>query len=145
MTKAIQLIKELRLFLALFATTSGIGVFNSEKAIEYVYAYNIHLAVLTISGIYINHFLSNRRHKIAELRLDNHQKQLSDVIHENSVNQLRAEVGQAHKDYHEIEVIDFETTIKYLNALNERRIALGVNSYTEDMMNILLSKIKIGG
>ena len=144
MANCAELLKELRLFLALFITTGGISLFNGELAMEYVYTYNIHLAVITIMGIYVNHFLSNRRHKQAEVRLDFHQEQLNGVILENSIGQLKAEVRQAFKDYHKIEIIDFVTTIKYLRGLDERRVGLGVNSYTEDMMHILLNKIQLG-
>ena len=137
------LIKELGLFVSAIIGIVGVGVFNQDIAMEYIYAYNIHLALTIVISAYINHFLSNKRHKHSELRLDEYQIQLSKVIHENSVGQLKAEVRQAFKDYHNIEVIDFVTTIKYLKGLDERRVALKVNSYTEDMMNILLSKIKL--
>lgn len=144
MTKFISLLKELRLFITLLFTIGGISAIDKNVTLEYIYAYNIHLAIITLLGIYINHFLSSRRHKLSEKRLDLHQEQLSEIILDNSVSQLKAEVRQAFKDYNKIEVIDFVTTIKYLRGLNERRIALGVNSYTEDMMNILLNKVKIG-
>jgi len=144
MEKFITLLKELRLFITLLFTMGGVTAFNKDIALEYIYTYNIHLAILTIVGIYINHFLSSKRHKLSEKRLDIYQSQLNEVILENSVGQLKAEVRQAFKDYNKIEVIDFVTTIKYLKGLDERRIELGVNSYTEDMMNILLNKVKIG-
>jgi len=105
--------------------------------------FNAHLVLLTGLGIYTNHFLSNKRHIHAEARLDTYQKQLTQVILDGNISQLKAEVKQAYKDYNQIEIIDFVTTIKYLKGLDERRIALGVNSYTEDMMNILLNKIKL--
>lgn len=143
MSKGIELLKELRLFIAFLVTTGGITIFDNELVMKYVYMYNIHLAVLTVLGIYINHFLSNRRHKESESRLDLHQEQLRTIMLENSIGQLKAEVRQAFKDYHNIEVIDFVTTIRYLQGLDERRVNLKVNSYTEEMMNILLSKIKL--
>ena len=143
MVKFMRLVKELRLFITLLFTIGGVSAFNKDVTLEYIYVYNIHLAVLIVIGIYVNHFLSSNRHKSSEIRLDEYQTQLNEVILENSVSQLKAEVRQAFKDYNKIEVIDFVTTIKYLRGLNERRIALGVNSYTEDMMNILLSKIQI--
>lgn len=144
MSNFVNLLKELRLFLALLITTGGISLFNGELVMTYIYTYNIHLAAITIIGIYVNHFLSSRRHKQAEVRLDLHQDQLSQVILDNSIGQLKAEVRQAFKDYHKIDVIDFVTTIKYLRGLDERRVGLGVNSYTEDMMQILLNKIQLG-
>lgn len=143
MNNLISFIKELRLFIAMIVTISGLGLFNQEMAMEYIYAYNIHLALITIIGIYINHFLSNKRHRHSESRLDEYQVQLNEVILENSVGQLKSEVRQAFKDYHDVEVIDFETTIKYLRGLDERRVSLGVNSYTEDMMKMLLNKIRL--
>lgn len=141
--KFIEAIKELRLFITFMVTTLGISVFNVDQVLNYIYIYNIHLAMLTVIGIYINHFLSNKRHMHAEKRLDSYQVQLNEIILENSIGQLKAEVRQAFKDYHQIDVIDFVTTIKYLRGLDERRITLGVNSYTEDMMTILLNKIKL--
>ena len=144
MVKFMRLLKELRLFITLLFTMGGVSAFNKDVTLEYIYVYNIHLAVLIVIGIYVNHFLSSNRHKSSEIRLDEYQTQLNEVILENSVSQLKAEVRQAFKDYNKIEVIDFLTTIKYLRGLNERRIALGVNSYTEDMMNILLDKVQIG-
>lgn len=143
MSNFISFLKEIRLFIAMIITLSGLGIFNKDIAMEYVYTYNIHLALITVIGIYINHFLSNKRHKHSELRLDDYQIQLSKVIHENSIGQIKAEIRQAFKDFHDIEVIDFITTIKYLKGLDERRKELEVNSYTEDMMSILLSKIKL--
>ncbi len=143
MSNFISFLKEIRLFIIMIITIGGVGTFNLEKSIEYIHTYNIHLAILTVIGIYINHFLSNKRHSQSDIRLDKYQVQLNEVILDNSIGQLKAEVRQAFKDYNNIEVIDFETTIRYLNGLNERRIALNVNSYTEDMMIILLNKIKI--
>jgi len=87
-------------------------------------------------GVYANNYLFNAK-------LSVQQEQITGIMIRSSQSQLRAEVRQAFKDYHEIEEIDFETTIKYLKALDERRIELGVNSYTEDMMKILLRKIKL--
>ncbi|MCF6330303.1 MAG: hypothetical protein L3I99_01990 [Sulfurimonas sp.] len=142
MTNFIAIIKELRLFMALLFAGGGMSVLNPDLVLEYIYAYNIHLAIITIGGIYINHFLSNRRHLESETRLDSHQEQLNKVILANTITLLKAEVRQAFKDYYKIEVIDFVTTIKYIQALDNKRIALGVNSYTEDMMKILLKKIK---
>lgn len=144
MNNAIELIKELRLFLAMFLTGGGLSLLNEDLVMQYVYTYNIHLAALTITGIYVSHFLSERRHKNAGKRLNDYQIQLNKIILENSVSQVKAEVRQAFKDYHEIEVIDFVTTIKYLRGLEQRRKDLGINSYTEEAMSMLLSKIKIG-
>jgi len=144
MVKFLEIMKELRLFLALFATGGSISLFNGEAVMEYVYVYNIHLATLTVVGIYVSHFLSNRRHKEAGNRLDVYQGQLNQVVLNGNISQLKAEVRQAFKDYNEIDKIDFLTTIKYLRGLDERRIALGVNSYTEDMMVMLLNKIELG-
>lgn len=148
--KYLETLKELRLFIALILTMGGTSILNWDKSLDYIYTYNIHLAILTIMGIYINHYLSAKRYKVAEARMDSHseiqtglQDQIKDIILEGNKSQLKAEVRQAFKDYHEIEVIDFITTIKYLRALDERRIELNVNSYTEEMMQILLSKIKI--
>jgi len=143
MNKVLEWIKELRLFITLFVAITGVSIFDVDTVLSYVYMYNAHLALLTGLGIYTNHFLSNKRHIHAEARLDTYQKQLTQVILDGNISQLKAEVKQAYKDYSQIEVIDFVTTIKYLKGLDERRIALGVNSYTEDMMNILLSKIKL--
>jgi len=144
MEKFVSLLKELRLFITLLFTMGGVAAFNKDIAIQYVYAYNAHIFILIIIGIYVNHFLSNNRHKSSEKRLDLHQEQLSEIILDNSVSQLKAEVRQAFKDYNKIDVIDFLTTIKYIRGLDERRIALGVNSYTEEMMNILICKIRLG-
>ena len=148
--KYIEVIKEARLFIVLILTISGTSIINWDKSLEYIYAYNVHLALITIIGIYINHFLSMRRHKAAEVRMDTHseiqtelQDQIKDIILDGNRSQIKAEVRQAFKDYHEIEVIDFITTIKYLRALDERRVSLGINSYTEDMMKILLAKITL--
>lgn len=143
MSKLISLIKELRLLIAIIITTGGVSALNIDIALEYIYVYNIHLGIITVLGIYINHFLGNKRHIEAEARLDLYQVQLNSIILEGNIAQLKAEVMQAFKDYHEIDTIDFVTTIKYLNGLNERRISLGINSYTEDMMKILLNKVKL--
>lgn len=131
--------------MALMVTVGGSAAFNWESVMQHVYMYNIHLGFITIVGIYINHFLSNKRHKYAEVRLDSYQTQLNQVILDNSVGQLKAEVRQVFKDYHGVEVIDFLTTVKYLRGLEDRRIKLGVNSYTEDMMQSLLNKIDLSG
>ena len=134
--KFINLIKELRLFLA-FVTTGGVTSYlNWTDVTTYMYMYNIHLGALILMGVYANNYLFNAK-------LSVQQEQITDIMTRSSQSQLRAEVRQAFKDYHEIEEIDFETTIKYLKALDERRIELGVNSYTEDMMKILLRKIKL--
>jgi len=143
MNNVLAVLKELRLFISLLITTGMISFIDVNVTLKYIYAYNIHLAMLTIIGIYINHFLSNRRHRSSEVRLDVYQKQLNGVILDNSVAQLKAEVRQAFKDYSKIEVIDFITTIHYLKGLDKRRAELGVNSYTEEMINILLSKVQV--
>ena len=143
MGKFTTLLKELRLFIALIFAMGGISVIDKSTTLEYIYVYNIHLVILIIIGIYINHFLSTQRHKISETKQNNMQVQLNEVILDNSVGQLKSEVRQAFKDYNKIEVIDFLTTIKYIKGLDERRIALGVNSYTEEMMSILLNKVQL--
>jgi len=143
MSNILAVLKELRLFISLLITTGMVSFINVDMTLDYIDTYNIHLAILTIIGIYINHFLSNKRHKLSEVRLDIYQKQLSGVILDNSIGQIKAEVRQAFKDYSKVEVIDFITTIHYLRGLDERRIELGVNSYTEEMMSILLNKIQV--
>ena len=144
MSKALEVIKELRLFIALFATSGGVSIINYELALDYVHLYNIHLMALTVVGIYISHYLSLRRHNQAGSRLDTYQKQLNQVMTDAHISQLKGEVRQAFKDYDHIETIDFPTTIKYLRGLEERRKDLKINSYTEESMSMLLSKIKKG-
>jgi len=96
----------------------------------------MHLALLIIVLFYTHHKFSNNRHAKTE-------KQVKELILENTKTQIRAEVRQAYSDFKDIDVIDFETTIKYLTALNKKRLDLGINSYTDEMMNTLLSKVKI--
>ena len=142
--KLLNILKELRLFIGILIATGWISAANPNKTLEYIYTYNIHLVIIIVIGVYINHYLSSKRHTASEKRTDLMQSQLNDVIHKSNVDQIRYEIKQAYKEYHDIEVIDFVTTIRYLRGLNERRVSLGINSYTEDMMNILLNKIQIG-
>ena len=53
--KFLTLLKELRLFIGLLVATGGISAIDKNTTLEYIYGYNIHLAILTIIGIYINH------------------------------------------------------------------------------------------
>lgn len=137
------LIKELRLFLAIILTVSGTSIFNWELFINYVYMYNIHLGFIGVCGIYINHFLSSKRYKKVELAQDKLELLVTNLLNEQAKTQIRAEVRQAYKDFKNIEVIEFESTIKYLRDLESKRRELEVNSYTDDYMSILLAKIKI--
>ena len=103
--------------------------FNWELLMDYVYTYNIHIIFGNLIFFYFHHLFSNRRHKKTEDELIKIQ--------------IRAEIRQAYKDYKDIPVIDFETTIKYLLALDKKKKELGINSYTDEMMNELISKIKL--
>ena len=148
--KILETLKEIRLFILLIISLGGTSFLNWDNTMEAVYTYNIHLGVITILGIYATNFLSVKRHNCMEQKIrvqaDAHtqlQTQVKEIILDSAKSQLRAEARQAFKDYHDIETIDFVTTIRYLKALEERRIALGINSYTEDMMTELLSKIKL--
>ncbi len=149
MDKTLEIIKELRLFIAIIISLGGTSIFNWDATISYIYAYNIHLVLIVSIIGYLTYFLNIKDHKKfeksivhqGESQLELHNK-VKDIILENSIGQIKGEVRQAYKDYHKIEVIDYVTTIKYLRGLDERRIALGINSYTEDMMKELLKKTK---
>ena len=143
MDKVLAVVKETRLFLTFMGTTGIVSAFKWDIVMGYVYTYNIHLGVITLVGIYVNHKLSNNRHSRTEKVQSGLQQQIKDIVLENTKDQIRAEIRQAYKDYKEIDEIDFETSIKYLRDLNKKRVELQINSYTDDMMNSLLSKIKI--
>lgn len=96
---------------------------------DYVYTYNIHIVFGNILFFYMHHVSSNRRHKKTEKEVKK--------------SQIKAEINRAFNDYKDLEAIDFESSIKYIYDLNERKIELGVNSYTDGMMKILLDKIQI--
>jgi len=135
-TTVVNIAKEVRLFLTFIASLSLTSALNWDIAQEYMYVYNMHLALLIVVLFYIHHKASNNRHRVTE-------HQVEKLILENTKTQIRAEIRQAYNDYKEIETIEFETTIKYLTALNKKRVDLGINSYTDEMMSTLLSKVKI--
>lgn len=139
----IETLKELRLFIAFIASIVGTSALSWETVMNYVYTYHIHLAVITLVGIYINHFLSNKRHKSHEYTIKSLQEQLTHLLNENAKTQIRAEIRQAYKDFKDVDVIDFESSVKYLQDLEKRRLELGINSYTDGLMEILLKKIEI--
>lgn len=124
-----NIVKELRLFLAFIFTVGGTSFFNWELVMDYVYTYNIHIVFGNILFFYMHHVSSNRRHKKTEKEVKK--------------SQIKSEINRAYNDYKAVEVIDFESSIKYIYDLNERKIELGVNSYTDEMMKVLLDKIQI--
>lgn len=148
--KFLEIMKETRLYIVLGLTIGGTSVIHWEQSMKYFFDYNAHLGIITILGMYINHLLSAKRHRVSERRMDkyseihtNLQEQIKDIVIEGSRRQLKAEVRQAFKDFHNIEKITTITTIKYLRALDDRRKFLKINTYTEDMMRVVLEKIKI--
>lgn len=141
--KAIDIAKELRLFIAFIMTATGTSILNFDKVMDYVYTYNIHIIFVSTVLFYLHHFFSNNRHKKSEDVQKQMQDQIKSILLENSKTQIRAEIRQAYKDYKQIENIEFETTIKYLNDLEKKRLELGINSYTDEMMTELLNKIKL--
>lgn len=143
MEKLIELLKELRLFLAFLMSSGLVAALDIDTVMDYILLYNIHLVLLIGSGIYINHFLSNKRHIRTEYTIANLQVQLNEVILKSRQEQLKADIRQAYKDYYNIQVIDFPTTIKVLRGLENRRIELKVNSEYQEMLSILLAKIRI--
>ena len=128
-TKGIELAKEIRLFLAFIMSLGLTTSLNFELVMNYVYTYNIHIVAGNAVFFYVHHFFSNKRHKKTETEL--------------TKIQVRAEIRQAFKDYQEVEAINFESNIKYINDLNAKKIELGINSYTDGMMETLLKKIKV--
>lgn len=127
--KVTNAIKEIRLLIAFIIAAGGTSFFNWELVMDYVYTYNAHIILGNIFIFYIHHFLSNKRHKKTEIELKK--------------SQIKEEINRAYRDYKDVEVIDFESSIKYIYDLNERKKELGVNSYTDEMMKVLLDKIQI--
>ena len=156
MDKLITFIKEVKYLLAFFGITGTSSWFNWNAIIIYFETNFISLvllsSVLTAIFIYILYLLNIKDHERIDDAMRKQHNSLSDtqdvikdMVIKSDQQTLRAEVKQALKDYNDIEVIDFDTTIRYILGLEKRRIELGVNSYTEDMLKILLNKIKIKG
>ena len=136
MSKFTELLKELRIFIALIVTVTGTSILNTDIVMDYISTYNIHLGLITIVSSYLAYFLNNKR-------INCQQEQITHIVLNGNKSQLKAEVRQAYKDYKDIKEINFLTSIKYLQGLEERRISLELNSYTEEMMSNLLKKIKL--
>lgn len=131
-----NIIKELRLFLVFVVSLVGTSMWNWEQALVYIYTFNIHLAILTIGGIYITHFLSSKRHRATE-------EVIANIVLDHHRSQLKADIKNVFELYNDYDKITDPTVIKYLLALDKKRKELKINSFTEEMMKIILDKITI--
>lgn len=152
MSNLVKLIKDFRYLLTLIGVGSTGGWFNWDSIVTYSESNFITMLILTslitLIFIYVLYMLNMKdharidivAHRQHEVQLST-QEQIKEMILKSDQQALRSEVKQALKDYSDVDTISFDTTIKYILGLEKRRIELCVNSYTEEMLKILLGKI----
>jgi hypothetical protein len=70
-------------------------------------------------------------------------KRINETQKEQDKQRLKATVATAFNEFSQIGIINFESTAQYIYDLEKERKRLGVNSYTEKKLKILLSKIDL--
>lgn len=126
----IKVLKEFKWLLMFAFGSSGLSMANWE----YVIGFNLHVVLAVfIFGFLVYHILYTQ---IKELRVE-----MNETQKQQNIQRLKATVDRTYKDFKDIEVIDFDHSIKYILELEDERVKLGVNSHTEYKLSVLLGKI----
>lgn len=142
-TKAIDIFKEIRLFISFVFSLGLTSALNFELFMEYVWTYNIHLFLSSMMFFYLHHKFSNNRHKKSEEVQKELQEQIKDLLVEAHKTKIREEIRLLYKELKDEKEIKLERNIKYIYALEKIRIELKINGYTDEMMRTLIEKIKL--
>ena len=117
-----------------FIATSGIFTYAH---FEFVMNYHLHIPMLVLACNICTYFIIVNRVKSVE-------SVTTTMLKEQEKQRLKATVSTVFNEFKEIDVIDFESSAKYIYELEEMRKELGVNSFTQNKLSILLNKIDLG-
>ncbi|UTJ05382.1 hypothetical protein [Arcobacter roscoffensis] len=129
-------LKDFQGLLVLLGVSGTIAVNNIQSVVALAQDYSVHILV----GLLIIVYVSEKRNK---KKIDELKDCLNDSILEAARDNLRANVKQLAKELAGVKVIDKEHSIAYIYKLEERRKKLKVNSFTQDTLRELISRIKV--
>jgi flagellar motor component MotA len=115
--------------------TTCIGFLTTN--IHFVLQYQLHIIMIVLLCSLCTYSILIKRMKIVE-------SQNLELFKEQEKQRLKATVSTVFNEFKDIEVIDFESSAKYIYELEELRKKLGVNSFTQSKLSILLKKINLG-
>jgi vacuolar-type H+-ATPase subunit I/STV1 len=76
-------------------------------------------------------------------RVKSVESSFKDMLLAQEKQQLKATVATTFNEFKNLEKIDFQSSAKYIYELEEERKKLGVNSFTEEKLKILINKIDL--
>jgi len=104
---------------------------------NFILLYNLHIILISIVSTSIVYILTNKRVKSVEISF-------KEMILKQEKQRLKATVSTTFNEFKYLEKIDFESSASYIYELEETRKKLGVNSFTEEQLKIMISKIDLG-
>lgn len=119
----------------IFSFLFGSGIVTVIN-LKFILQYNLHIIIM---GAFISlavYLITNRRVKQVE-------ESIKEMIINQEKQRLKATVSAVFNEYKNIKVIDFSSNIKYIYELEETRVKLGVNSFTEEKLKSLIEKIDL--
>lgn len=132
----VEFIKDIRYIITFFGLTGTFALSDLDNFINtYMLTYNLHIFILMLFSLCIFFIIINKRINRLDKKFDEHMEKAAK-------DRLKGQVKQLAKDLEKVKCITFEHTIKYIYDLEERRIELKLNSFTEATLKDLISRIK---
>jgi flagellar motor component MotA len=113
----------------------GSGVVSAIN-FNFIVLYNLHIVLIGMAFTSIVSLVTIRRVKSVE-------SSFKDMLLAQEKQQLKATVATTFNEFKNLEKIDFQSSAKYIYELEEERKKLGVNSFTEEKLKILINKIDL--
>lgn len=130
----------------IFLFFGGSGIITLSN-LEFVLKYNLHIPLMILlCHVCIYHVVSlkvSREKRVVEDLIKGQNQTIQQSLKEQEAQRLKASVNTVFSEFKDIEVIDFESSAKYIYELEAKRKELGVNSFTEDKLKRLMDKIKL--
>ena len=139
----LELTKELKWLLTFFGISSAYGFTHIDEIIDYIHSYNIHIIFMVLFSFWLVVILTTKKIK----ELDDRHSEISNKIimsvEEMHKDQLRENIKRLAKKLKNEEIIDDESTIKYIYDLEASLKKLSLNSYSQDALCSMKKRIKI--
>lgn len=126
----------LRIILSVLGVSVPVALtYIEDTASQYIYSNPLLAIFFMFVMMLFLHFLQNKDIK-------NLKKEVQCHMENAEKNRLKGQVKQLAKELEDVPEITFEHTINYIYDCEERRVALGLNSFTEATLQDLISRIK---
>ena len=113
----------------------GSGVVSAVN-FDFVLMYNLHIVLISTAFTSIMSLIAIKRVKTVECSF-------REMLLLQEKQRLKATVATTFNEFKNLEKIDFQSSAKYIYELEEQRKKLGVNSFTEEKLKILINKIDL--